>query len=163
MPGDTLGGEGIVAVLDLTGEVLNNQYEIKRLLGRGGFGTVYLAFDRGQHEEIALKVVAVLPGQGEQYQRSLVNEFKVKKKIGDVRYILGVYPPVLTGHKGAEFILLPMEYAEGGSLRQWLAEHPAGQGRKMNGKSATRRRWSSFGRRAPGLELFTRLGWCTWI
>jgi formylglycine-generating enzyme required for sulfatase activity len=130
MPGDSLGGEGTVAVLDLTGEALNNQYEIKRLLGRGGFGTVYLAFDRGQREEIALKVVAVLPGQGPEYQRSLVNEFKVKKKIHDTRHILGVYPPVLTTHKSAEFILLPMEYAEGGSLRQWLQEYPAAQGKK---------------------------------
>ena len=44
---------------DLTA-ALADRYSLRRVLGRGGMGTVYLADDRKHHRAVALKVL--LPG-----------------------------------------------------------------------------------------------------
>jgi hypothetical protein len=36
---------------------LADRYELRRVLGRGGMATVYLAQDRKHHREVALKVL----------------------------------------------------------------------------------------------------------
>jgi len=37
------------------GQILNNRYRIDRLLGQGGFGAVYLAWDHNLDEPVAIK------------------------------------------------------------------------------------------------------------
>ncbi|MBE2197259.1 MAG: hypothetical protein IAE79_01535, partial [Anaerolinea sp.] len=38
-----------------TGQTLNNRYRIVRLIGQGGFGAVYRAWDTAVNQPIALK------------------------------------------------------------------------------------------------------------
>jgi serine/threonine-protein kinase len=66
VPLSTVGGEATVVaraprpsvtgVLE-TGQVLGNRYEVKALLGQGGMGMVYRAFDRQLGEMVALKTL----------------------------------------------------------------------------------------------------------
>ena len=50
------------------GTVVNDRYEIRQSLGKGGMGEVFLAFDRSTQQEVALKIVrpdAHMPGDDE--------------------------------------------------------------------------------------------------
>jgi formylglycine-generating enzyme required for sulfatase activity len=101
---------------------------MKKRLGAGAFGTVYLAHDKNSRQDVALKVVPVLPGRGEIYRTQLVHEFRLKEKVTDLKYVLRSYLPTVIGHKGADFVLLPMEHAQGGSLREWMVSQRGEEG-----------------------------------
>ena len=55
--------------------LLNGQYRILRLLGRGGFGFVYQAQDTLIHREVAIKelIPALAPGQGLVGDKAMLN------------------------------------------------------------------------------------------
>jgi eukaryotic-like serine/threonine-protein kinase len=42
---------------DLTGMVIDDRFKVQRMLGEGGMGCVYLAFQFSVNREVALKVV----------------------------------------------------------------------------------------------------------
>jgi serine/threonine-protein kinase len=52
--------------------VINERYEIRQSLGKGGMGEVFLAFDRSTQQPVALKNVrkAKMPGDDEAIGRS---------------------------------------------------------------------------------------------
>ena len=46
--------------------MINDRYEIRQSLGKGGMGEVFLAFDRSTQQPVALKIVreeAKMPGR----------------------------------------------------------------------------------------------------
>ena len=99
---------------------LAERYELRRLLGRGGMASVYLARDNKHHRDVALKVL--LPGLAELIGvERFLNEIQIVARL--------THPHILALHDSGEaggFLYYVMPYIEGGSLRQRL-----GGGRTM--------------------------------
>ena len=94
---------------------LAQRYELRRVLGRGGMATVYLAYDGKHRREVALKVL--LPG--------LAAFLGVERFLKEIQIAAGLtHPHILALHDSGEaggFLYYVMPYIEGGSLRQRLA------------------------------------------
>jgi len=92
--------------------VLGERYELRRVLGRGGMATVYLANDRKHHREVALKVL--LP--------SLAAFLGVERFLKEIEIAASLtHPHILPLHESGEaggFLYYVMPYIAGGSLRQ---------------------------------------------
>ena len=105
------------------GEKLGKQYMVVKALGAGGFGEVYQVRDSAIDRDIALKVVVVDRHRTKIAETQILQEFRIREKINDSRYIIKGYDPRPYQHKGLSLLLLPMELADGGSLRDWLAQN----------------------------------------
>ncbi len=91
-------------------------YRIERLLGRGGMGAVFLAYDTTLHRQVALKVVDA-PADGDTSGTQLLREARNAAALN--------HPNICTIHEvgdasGSAFIA--MEYVEGRSLSDRLDE-----------------------------------------
>ena len=95
------------------------RYELRRVLGRGGMATVYLAYDHKHRREVAIKVL--LPG--------LAAFLGVERFLKEIQIAAGLtHPHILALHDSGEaggFLYYVMPYIAGGSLRQRL-EHERG-------------------------------------
>jgi len=100
-----------------------DRFGIVRMLGRGSLGQVYLAHDEFSEQDVAVKVVRLGSGRADEHASLLRYEKSMYDKVRDHRYVLKANDIHQVRHGGAEFLLLSLEYADGGSLRQWLAEH----------------------------------------
>src|SRR5690242_4379711 len=93
---------------------LAGRYELRRVLGRGGMATVYLANDHKHRREVALKVL--LPGLS-----TFLGAERFRKDF-QIAAVL-THPHILALHDSGEaggFLYYVMPYLEGGSLRQRL-------------------------------------------
>ena len=97
---------------------LGERYALRRVLGRGGMATVYLAYDGKHRREVALKVL--LPG--------LAAFLGVERFLKEIQIAAGLtHPHILPLHDSGEaggFLYYVMPYLEGGSLRQRLQGKP---------------------------------------
>jgi len=97
---------------------LADRYTLRRVLGRGGMATVYLADDTKHHRAVALKVL--LPG--------LAAFLGVERFLKEIQIAARLqHPHILTLHDSGEaggFLYYVMPYIEGASLRQQLEGAP---------------------------------------
>ena len=101
----------------------DGRFIIEELNGRGRFCDVYRAFDDQRRHAVALKVAAIRP-TGDQSLKSLIhNELNLNARVTDHRHVVQIYDIHTCLHEGAVLLLLSMEHADGGSLRQWLKDH----------------------------------------
>ena len=97
------------------GDVIADRYEIRRQLGRGGMGVVYLAHDRTTDQTIALKTL--LP-QYVSNKRAVQRFMREVQAIGQLNHpcIVKIFDIQDTG----DTIFYTMEYVEGQSLRSLM-------------------------------------------
>ena len=97
---------------------LADRYTLRRVLGRGGMATVYLADDKKHHRAVAIKVL--LPG--------LAAFLGVERFLKEIQIAARLtHPHILALHDSGEaagFLYYVMPYIEGASLRQQLEAAP---------------------------------------
>ena len=97
---------------------LAERYTLRRVLGRGGMATVYLADDKKHRRAVAIKVL--LPG--------LAAYLGVERFLKEIQIAARLtHPHILALHDSGEaagFLYYVMPYIEGGSLRQQLEGAP---------------------------------------
>jgi tol-pal system protein YbgF len=111
-------GPGLApSVQIVVGVVVNNRYEIRREIGRGGMGIVYLAFDRIMEREVAIKVIP----QELCMDPRAVAELKRETGIAiDLTHANIVRLHTLDTWEGQAYVV--MEYVGGGTLAHVLAK-----------------------------------------
>src|SRR5204863_347995 len=99
------------------GTLFANRYDVRELLGTGGMGVVYRAFDRELQEPVAIKTLRpeVLEGSGVALER-FKQEIRLARKLAH-RNIVRTYD---LGEVNGTYYLT-MEYVEGTSLKQLIA------------------------------------------
>ncbi|MFC1675440.1 protein kinase [Planctomycetota bacterium] len=115
------------------GDVLGDRYKIIQSLGVGGFGAVYQVEDLVLNEQMALKVVVTGEGKAQRASEQILHEFKLREKINDLSHIVKAQDPRPCEFKGLSLVLLPMEFADGRSMRHWLAQHQNIEKRQKEG------------------------------
>ena len=100
-----------------------DRFLIKRHLGSGSLGDVYLAHDSVRAHDVAIKVVDIGPCNSESVGRQLQHEQGLYDQIQDHRHVLKAYDLHQVPWGGTALLILSMEYADGGSFRQWLHDH----------------------------------------
>lgn len=95
-----------------SGEVLSARYEILSLLGSGGMGTVYKAYDRILDETVALKVLRLDLARSAAMARRFRSEIKLARKVTH-RNVCRIYD---YGEDGRH-VYISMEFVEGEELR----------------------------------------------
>ncbi|HEO70296.1 MAG TPA: serine/threonine protein kinase [Candidatus Hydrogenedentes bacterium] len=98
-------------------DVIVERYRVKRAIGRGGMGVVYLVEDLQEHRELALKTL--LP----QYA---ANGFAVRRFIREVNAVRRLRHPAIVkvydARRVGSLIFYTMDYIQGKSLRKWLSQ-----------------------------------------
>ena len=99
------------------------RYQILGLLGKGGMGAVYKAYDPELDRSIAIKILTVKPHEGETASRPqarLMREAQALAKLSHPNVVsifdVGTYE---------EGVYIAMEYVKGKTLREWLKEATA--------------------------------------
>src|SRR3954469_24875706 len=101
------------------GSVINDRYEIRQSLGKGGMGEVFLAYDRATQQPVALKIVreeSRMPGDDEALRQELIHARSVS------------HPNVCRVHDLAPSIygpILVMEYITGQTLHTHIRRKKA--------------------------------------
>jgi serine/threonine protein kinase len=100
--------------MEILGKTLGN-YRIDHLLGEGGMGAVYHAYDISLQREVAIKLVHPHLARQPDFRQRFIHEARIMAHL-DHPGIVRVY------HLGVEkdLLYLPMEFIKGGNLRQLL-------------------------------------------
>jgi tetratricopeptide (TPR) repeat protein/predicted Ser/Thr protein kinase len=96
------------------------RYTVLELVGRGGMGEVYAAYDPQLDRKIALKLLQTDGREAEaRAEARLLREAKAIARVS--------HPNVVTVHDAGTFgnrIFVAMEFVEGATLKEWLAARP---------------------------------------
>ena len=103
----------------VSGSVINDRYEIRRMLGKGGMGEVFLADDRAARMSVALKVLradARMPGDDDLFRREMINARRVSSP-----HVCRVYD-IFQAEYGP---ILVMEYIDGKTMHSHIRDRNA--------------------------------------
>jgi hypothetical protein len=100
------------------------RYEVARLLGSGGMARVYLANDTELSTPVALKVLSDELLESSEARLRLRREAQNAAKLRGHPHIATFLDLIHVDVKGRQFPVIVMEYVEGRSCAQHLADHP---------------------------------------
>jgi serine/threonine protein kinase len=107
------------------GTLLMDRFEVESFINQGRHSAVYLAKDLIRLIKVALKVVDIGPlGNKPSIFRSR-REANVYQCITDFTHIIQLYDVGIVSWGGSALLLLSTEYANGGTLRDWILKHQA--------------------------------------
>ena len=99
------------------GTLVGNRYEIRSLIGKGGMGQVFLAVDRQNGGEVALKTL---------HPKYTSNNHAVARFTREVRLARQLNHPgivkILDARHWNDTLFYTMEYLNGKSLREWIRQ-----------------------------------------
>lgn len=102
-----------------TGYLFKGRYEIKELLGRGGMGAVYRAYDQVLSRETALKIHTEI--HDSEAKDAILQEAKASASLDRCPHIVTIYDA--GSHEGVPYIA--MEFVDGQTLRDRIEENGA--------------------------------------
>ena len=114
--------EDTVAEVWNVGDVILDLYEVKGILGEGGFGTVYNVHHRDWNVDLAVKSPRPDRFRTEREKQQFVEECQIWID-------LGLHPHVVSCHYVRLLGGIPRvfaEYVEGGTLKDWIADGRVG-------------------------------------
>lgn len=104
----------------LEGRVIDQRYDLRRRLGFGGMGTVYLAKHLGLGIDVAVKVLHESLSFGEEHKRRFWREAHAASSLTHPNVVR-----VLDFGADEDITFLVMEYLDGRSLGQFIDDHDA--------------------------------------
>src|SRR5262245_13799336 len=102
---------------NISGKVIRG-YELTKLIGEGGMGAVYQAFQPTVRREVAIKVILPEFANQADFIRRFENEAQIVARL-EHPYIV----PLYDYWRDPEGAYIVMRYFKAGSLRQALKEH----------------------------------------
>jgi len=102
-----------------TGQSINERYELKKLLGKGGFSVVWLAEDTLTETRVAIKIYAPDKGLDKDGLAQFKKEFKRTRNLRHPHLLVPDHFDVLEGTQ-SPFLIMP--YCPGGSLATKISE-----------------------------------------
>lgn len=114
------------------GTELLDRFLVKEKLGVGRWGSVYLARDSKRAKDVALKVTSILPEDEPGLLSHHHREINLSSLPTDFGNIIRVHDAHLTPFQGVDLLLTVMEYADGGTFRDWLNLHRKDQGIRIS-------------------------------
>ncbi len=103
------------------GTVISNTFRIRKLIGRGGMGQVYLAEHTFQRTLHALKRISPQLSRDEKYMALFRREAELLRKVNS-EAIVGYDGVIVHDEAGRVSVFLAMEFAEGPSLKSLVLE-----------------------------------------
>lgn len=108
----------------MIGQLINNRYQLEKLLGRGGMGSVYRALDQLENRTVALKVLHFfLESDSEVALTRFYREFRVLARLDHPRIVRAHQYGM---HEGMPYLV--MEYLDGQPLSEKVAAGPLPRG-----------------------------------
>lgn len=95
------------------------RFQVRSELGRGGFATVYRAYDELLKREVAVKVFAGTKCEKDVSIDSRLNEARAVARLSHPNIV-----PVYEVHEEADAVYLVSEFCDGPTLDDWLTMHP---------------------------------------
>jgi serine/threonine protein kinase len=100
---------------NLVGRIIDNRYRLEALLGDGGMGTVYRAYDQHLGRQVSIKFMHAHFARRQEFRDRLVQEARTTAQLNHPS-IVQIYD---FGDSEAG-LFIAMEYVDGGSLREHL-------------------------------------------
>lgn len=108
---------------DLTGELIDNRYQLKRVVASGGMATIYHAIDLRLDRQVAVKIMHPHLANDEDFVNRFIREAKAAAALAHPNIVAIQDQGWNEGGVPAVFIV--MEYIEGFTLRDVIADQGA--------------------------------------